>query len=53
MKKLAVICSLLLLGANAHAACTTHTMIVNGKIITCTTCCHGQEPYRTCTTTCN
>lgn len=33
----------------AYASCTTHTMIVNGKVITCMTCCYGSN----CTTTCN
>lgn len=32
----------------AWAACTTHTYIVNGRMVTCTTCCFGNN----CTTTC-
>ena len=30
------------------AACTTHTIIQNGRMVTCTTCCVGSS----CTTTC-
>ena len=29
-------------------ACSTHTMIVNGRVVTCTTCCAGNN----CTTNC-
>jgi len=29
-------------------ACSTHTYILNGKVVTCTTCCAGQN----CTTNC-
>lgn len=32
----------------AYAACTTHTVFVNGKMVTCTTCCFNGH----CTTTC-
>ena len=32
----------------AYAACSTHTYTVNGKFITCTTCCYGGN----CTTNC-
>jgi hypothetical protein len=32
----------------AYAACSSHTYIVNGKMITCTTCCY----YGNCTTNC-
>lgn len=30
------------------ASCTTHTIIQNGRVITCTTCCYGTS----CTTNC-
>ncbi len=30
------------------AACSTNTMYYNGKYVTCTTCCNGNN----CTTTC-
>ena len=33
----------------AYAACTTHTYLVNGRFVTCTTCCNGTH----CNTTCN
>ena len=32
----------------AVAACATHTYFVNGKMVTCTTCCYGSN----CTTNC-
>jgi hypothetical protein len=32
----------------AYANCSTHTYMVNGKMLTCTTCCY----YGNCTTTC-
>lgn len=32
----------------AYASCSTHTYIVNGKMVTCTTCCY----YGNCTTNC-
>ena len=32
----------------AYAACSTHTYFINGKYVTCTTCCYGGN----CTTTC-
>lgn len=33
---------------SVYAACTTHTYIVNGRMVTCTTCCYGGN----CTTNC-
>ncbi len=33
----------------AHAACTTQTYVLNGRIVYCTTCCMGGS----CTTNCN
>ena len=30
------------------ASCTTHTYMMNGKMVTCTTCCYGSN----CTTNC-
>lgn len=53
MKKFAIAAALALLGANAHAACSTHTYIINGKVVICTTCCYGEGQFRTCNTTCN
>lgn len=40
--------ALLALAGAAAAACSTHTYFVNGKMVTCTTCCSGTN----CTTTC-
>jgi hypothetical protein len=34
--------------ATAAWACTTHTIIRDGRIVTCTTCCYGGH----CTTNC-
>lgn len=31
-----------------YAQCTTHTYTINGKFVTCTTCCYGGN----CNTTC-
>jgi len=32
----------------AWASCTTHTLISNGRMVICTTCCYGGN----CTTNC-
>jgi hypothetical protein len=32
----------------AHASCTTHTYALNGRVVTCQTCCFGTM----CNTTC-
>ena len=32
----------------AYASCTYHTYFVNGRTVTCTTCCYGAS----CTTNC-
>jgi len=48
MKKIAVGIVGLTLASAAYAACTTHTYFINGKYITCTTCCYGGN----CTTNC-
>lgn len=41
----------ILLGSatSSYAACTTHTYFIDGRMITCTTCCYG---YGNCTTNC-
>lgn len=49
MKKALIAVALAAAATAAWAACTTHTYIVNGKTVTCTTCCY----YGNCTTTCN
>lgn len=52
MKKiLCAACAMLFLTA-AQADCTYHYYTVNGKTITCTTCCYGTGPGRICSTTC-
>lgn len=51
MKKLAVICGAVALALSsplAWASCTSHTYFMNGKYVTCTTCCYGGN----CTTSC-
>ena len=40
MKKV-IFASLMLFSAVVYAACTTHTYFVNGRMVTCTTCCVG------------
>jgi len=52
MKKiLCALCAMLWFTA-AQANCTYSTYTINGKTITCTTCCYGSGQYRTCNTTC-
>lgn len=46
-KALIAACALAFSGI-AWAACTTHTYFVNGRMVTCTTCCYGGN----CTTNC-
>jgi hypothetical protein len=48
MKKLLAAVSGLLFAGAAYASCTTHTYFVNGKYITCTTCCYNGN----CNTSC-
>ena len=43
-----LITTLLLSVSPAFAACSTHTYILGGRVVTCTTCCFGGQ----CTTTC-
>lgn len=50
MKKALIAIGLTIAATAAWAACTTHTYIVNGKVVTCMTCCYGNG---NCTTTCN
>lgn len=47
MKKILIL-ALLLYSSAVWAACTTHTYYINGRIVTCTTCCYGGN----CTTNC-
>lgn len=48
MKKALIAIALAVAATAAWAACTTHTYIINGKVVTCTTCCYGNN----CTTNC-
>jgi hypothetical protein len=45
---LAVLAVLGLTALPVAAACTTHTILVDGRMTVCTTCCFGHS----CTTTC-
>lgn len=49
MKKLIVGIVLCLVATAVYAACTTHTYMYNGRLVTCTTCC---DSLGNCTTNC-
>lgn len=49
MKKVLLAVSLLLVASTVYAACTTHTLMSGGKILTCQQCCDSRG---NCTTTC-
>jgi hypothetical protein len=48
MKKALIAIAIAAAATTAWAACTTHTIMQNGRVITCTTCCYGSN----CTTNC-
>lgn len=48
MKKAIIATYLAMLATTTWAACTTHTVMSNGRTVTCTTCCYGSS----CTTSC-
>lgn len=48
MKKVIVGLGLAAAATLAWASCTTHTLISNGRMVICTTCCYGGN----CTTNC-
>jgi hypothetical protein len=48
MKKILIALALIAAPIAAYAACTTHTYIIDGRFVTCTTCCY----YGNCNTTC-
>jgi len=48
IKKIAVLLGSMAVATSVYAACSTHTYTVNGKMMTCTTCCYGGN----CTTNC-
>lgn len=48
MKKAIIAIALAAAATATWAACTSHTIMSNGRIVTCTTCCVGNN----CTTNC-
>lgn len=48
MKKALIGVYLATLATMTWASCTTHTIMSNGRMITCTTCCYGGN----CSTNC-
>lgn len=48
IKKIVLAIALATAATAAYASCTTHTYMLNGKLVTCTTCCY----YGNCNTTC-
>ena len=48
MKKVIAALAAMGVATSVYAACTTHTYTVNGKFVTCTTCCYGNN----CNTNC-
>ena len=48
MKKLLIALYVATLSTMTWAACSTHSYTANGKYVTCTTCCYGNN----CNTTC-
>ncbi len=48
MKKLIAGVLLSVVATVAYANCTTHSYFINGKYVTCTTCCYGGN----CNTNC-
>ena len=53
MKKIVIGLYLATVASMVWASCTTHTIMSNGKIMVCTTCCYGEGAFRSCNTTCN
>ena len=48
MKKVIAALAAMGVATSVYAACSTHTYVVNGKMMTCTTCCYNGN----CTTNC-
>lgn len=48
MRKVILAAALAISPVLAWASCSTHTYFINGKMVTCTTCCYGSN----CNTTC-
>lgn len=49
MKKLFAAIALSVVATAAYASCTTQTIIVDGRVTTCTSCC---DSWGNCTVTC-
>jgi hypothetical protein len=48
LKSIAVLLAGLTFAGSVYASCTTHTYFINGRMVSCTTCCFGGS----CTTNC-
>jgi hypothetical protein len=48
MKKVLAALGIALVTTGAWAQCSTHTYVINGRMVTCTTCCYGPS----CSTNC-
>lgn len=48
MKRLIAAILLATAATSAYASCVTHTFIINGRVVTCSTCCFSGN----CTTSC-
>lgn len=48
IKRILAACGIAMICTGAWAMCSTHTYTVNGRMVTCTTCCYGSN----CTTNC-
>lgn len=53
MKKALIGIYLATVASMVWASCSYHTYTMNGRTVTCTTCCYGEGQFRTCNTTCN
>lgn len=49
MRKFLTAVALMAVAGSVYAACTTQTYFINGKYMTCTTCC---DSFGNCNTTC-
>jgi hypothetical protein len=45
---IALFVTLSLTALPAYASCTYHTYTVNGRMVTCSTCCYGNQCYTNC-----
>jgi len=49
MNKILVGLALVVVSITAYAACSSHTYMINGRTVMCTTCC---DSFGNCNTTC-